>query len=293
MTGKDIAILNNLQRDGIDWHLFHSNKHKGKYVDSFMVFQSRLNALDDECTRKYGKTKAFKCIWQFNCPSIVIFKLMYSKEHYAHIFSIAPEHNEPRLIHVDDSQNINVNAQNVKFNSFTSSLDVNYGIPFMKTREMHMCGATLHNPETGTIYDVLKPIPASFNCVPDTTSPETQTQKTRKVPMRFYLFQVFQDLGENKCQLITVYITNRGGKIDGNSRISKWLNGATILRGIVRSAQSKEEALDWYYESGRPELTDMLGKFQLMHLNKSIAMSLPSQITTTLSDIDKRKSLVV
>ncbi len=87
MTGKDLDLVRNLTRDGVDWKLRYEKVFKDrKIVRSVSEYSSSLNILDSECEEKHGTIWTSKTVWSFNCSAKDVFEVLFSQERYSDVF---------------------------------------------------------------------------------------------------------------------------------------------------------------------------------------------------------------
>jgi len=104
MTTKDISLVNNSTRDGINWDLRMSRHFGRKMVRSVMLFRSTLNVLDQGCEKKHGKIWTTKTVWTFNCSSTDVFKVFFSEEKYSEIFTFSVTDSKSTILKVEDME---------------------------------------------------------------------------------------------------------------------------------------------------------------------------------------------
>jgi uncharacterized protein YlbG (UPF0298 family) len=253
MTVKDLVIAKSLQRDGIQWDLFHEAKFKGKYVDSLMIFKSNLKIQDEECERKYGKLKTIKAVYTFNCSAIDVLLTQFSEEKNEAIFGSSAVLKFQKPSTVENTSDV------VNLTSCLELLNIDFKVPLVSNRYQFNCATVVE--VDSLLYCLVKPVPEEY------ILKEYNDTIGKYVTMRNYIWQIYEDTGEGKCRYTMVLGTTMGGKMDREDSISNWINKISygkILHGIGKNF---EPALSWYIESGRPTLGDRTGKYASLESN--------------------------
>jgi hypothetical protein len=266
---KDVHMGVSLRRDGIDWKLYHSESKIGKYVDSLMIFGTRLQITDDQCVEKYGKTtNTFKFVVNFNCPAEDLFKVFGSHKH-KEIFNMKESYKQFCDIGADNSET-GKESGDTQLNSVMYRHITSLNLPLVKQRELFFIASCAYIPSSETFIEFTKPVPKDsfYKHLPNETSEDD------KVRMRVYSWTIIEKRGDNKCQFINITSTCIGGAFNHDSKLSSWAAKSAIKKSISKIGRNFDKACDWYFESDKPDIGDEYRRFALVEKNRELALNI-------------------
>jgi hypothetical protein len=262
---KDLQMGVSLRRDGIDWKLLHSESKIGKYVDSLMIFETRLQITDDQCIEKYGKTKTHKFVINFNCSAEDLFNVMFSSQKHKEIFEMKETYNQFCDIAADNSSS-GKSPGDTQLNALMYRHVTSIGLPLCKHRESFFIASSAYIPSSQTLIECMKPV------AKDTFYKHlsNETPEDDKVRMRVYAWTIVESRGD-KCQYINVMSSSMGGSFTKENKISSWATKTAVKLLLPKIGRNFDKACNWYFESDKPDVGDEYRRFALLERNKDLA----------------------
>jgi hypothetical protein len=271
LTEQDLHMGLSLRRDGIDWKLIYSAKNVGKYVESILIFKTRLQITDDECVEKYGKLKTYKWVINFNCSAHDQFKVMFSSQKHKEIYMLKETYNQMYDVTADNNgDNTDTEPEDNKLNAILYRHVTKLGLPLCKDREAFFCDTGVYLPSDQTYIECMKTVPKDkfYRQVPN------EKEEFDKIVMRSYAWSIVENLSDNKSQYVNIISTNLCGSFTKENRITAWGSDSAVKQLLPKFGKNYESAMNWYIDNNRPDVGDEYKRFSLLEKNKDIAANI-------------------